>query len=123
MAIPRETKQEFVRRLRVTRDTGVDLEISLKFKGEFEEADKVAAATAALTRQIDKLLGQIIDEWLAQGLDIVAEITGVNASLEKSIDKINKDVETAQNVVKAIGFIDDAVAIAAKVAATISKAL
>jgi t-SNARE complex subunit (syntaxin) len=47
----------------------------------------------------------------------------VNASLEKSIDKINKDVETAQNVVKAIGFIDDAVAIAAKVAATISKAL
>jgi hypothetical protein len=118
-AVPEETKQEIVQRLLVTKQRGHSLEITLRFKGKVDEADKVAASTAELSRRIEILLGQIIDEWLAQGADIVEEITRVNARLQNSITAIKKGVQTAQNVVKAIGFIDDAVGIAAKLAAAV----
>ncbi|MGF1641086.1 MAG: hypothetical protein ACFCUO_09070 [Rhodospirillales bacterium] len=119
MAIPEPTKLEIVQRLHVAKQRGNSLVITLRFKGETDEAARVAASTAALSTQIDTLLGQIIAEWLDQGTDIVADITRANAGLQRSITEIGKGLHTAQNVVKAIGLIDEAAAIAARIAAAV----
>ena len=120
MAIAEETKLEIVQRLLVAKQRGNSLEITLKFKGDAEKANEVAVSTAELSKQIDILLAQIIEEWLAEGAEIVGEITQVNARLQRSITEITKGVQTAQNVVKAIGLIDDAIAIASRLAAAVA---
>ena len=117
MAISKSKKQEIVQRLLVTKQRAHNLEIILRFAGNSEEADAVKETTSALTVQIDTLLSQLINEWLASSVGVVEDIRDGNAKLQRAINKVSRGVDTAQNVVKAIGFIDEAVVIAAKLAA------
>lgn len=120
MAVTEETKLEIVQRLLVTKQKAHSLEILLRFKGKGDQADDVAASAAELSNQIDALLGQIIDEWLAQSTEIVADLKKANETLQRSVTAIKKGVQTAQNIVKAIGIIDDAAALAGKVISVVS---
>ena len=120
MAVPQQTKQDIVQGLLVTKQKGHILEITLRFKGNNDEADEVAAKTTELSNEIDTLLGQIIDEWLAQSRGDVASIKEANSNLQRSIRSIQNGVATAQKVVKAIGFIDDAIVIASKFASAVA---
>ena len=117
MDISERKKQEIIQGLLVTKQRAHNLEIILRFAGNSEEADAVKETTSALTAQIDTLLSQLISEWLASSVDVVENIKNSNANLQRAINKISRGVDTAQNIVKAIGFIDEAVAIAAKLAA------
>ena len=120
MAVTKTTKLEFVQRLLSTKQKASTLEMTLRFKGKKDEADQVKNSNAKLQSQIDILLGKIIDDWLAQGTQITDEIKGLNTKLQRSIASIQNNVNTAQNIVKAVGLIDDAVALAAKVAKSIA---
>ena len=120
MAVSQQTKQDIVQGLLVTKQKAHALEITLRFKREGDEADQVAARAAELSNEIDKLLAQMIDEWLVQSRGDVANLKQTNSKLQRSIRSIQKGVETAQSVVKAIGFIDDAIVIASKFASAVA---
>ncbi len=120
MAITKESKQEMIQRLLVTKQKAHNLEIDLRFKGKNEDADEVAKKTTKLSRKIDKLLNAVINDWLVQKDEIIQGISKANTSLQKSIRQIQNDVETAKNIVNAIGYIDDVVVIAGQIASAIS---
>jgi len=111
--IPADSKEELIQGLLVTKQRANILEVRLLLRGETgEEAKKVAEKSKALTRQIDKLLGQVMDEWQGQAAKIIKDIKTANAALQRSITNIRKKVQTAQNIVKAIGLIDEVITIA-----------
>ena len=57
-------------------------------------------------------------EKLVKGISsIEAELTKMNTKLEAAVAEIKKQINVAENVVKIIGLLDDAVAIAKKVVA------
>lgn len=114
------TKQSIINDLLVTKQSGHRLEIALRFKGKANEANDVKRKTDELTDKIDDLLGQVMEEWSGQSKEIIAEIVKANSSLKAAINDIKRDLEIAENVVKAIGYIDDAVAIAAEIASKIT---
>jgi len=120
MAMTEATKLEFVQRLLATKQKASALEITLRFKGEKEEANQVKESNSKLQSQIDKLLGMIIDDWSTQGAQITDEIKGLNTKLQRKIASIRNNVNRAQNIVKAVGLIDNAVALAANVAKVIA---
>ena len=110
--IPKNSKEEIIQRLLVTKQKAISMKVRLLLRDKKDDAKKVRKKSRALSRQIDKLLGQVMDEWQDQGTKIIKEIKTVNSALQKSITNIKKNVKTAQNIVKAIGLIDDAIAIA-----------
>ena len=120
MALSKQSKQEMIQRFLVTKQKAHNLEIDLRFKGKSEDADKVAKKTAELSGKIDALLVSVIDNWLGRKDVIIQGIKEANTSLQKSIRQIQNDVETAKNIERAIGYIDDVVVIAAKIASAIS---
>ena len=110
--ISKNSKEEIIQGLLVTKQKAHALEVRLLLKGKEEEGKKVARKSKALSRQIDILLGQVMDEWQGQGNKIIKDIKSANADLQKSIAEIKRNVKTAQNIVKAIGLIDDAIVMA-----------
>lgn len=114
MAVAAKTKEEIIDRLLVTKQKSNRLEMTLRFKGQVNEANEVQKKTKKLNKQIDILLGQLIDEWLADSRGVIKDLVQGNANLQRSLAKIKRGVQTAQNLVKALGFIDDAIVIASK---------
>lgn len=110
--IPKNSKEEVIQKLLVTKQRANILEVRLLLRNKEEEAKKVAKKSKALTRQIDKLLGQVMDEWQGQATKIINDIKTANTTLQKSITNIKKKVQTVNNIIKAIGLIDDVIAIA-----------
>ena len=108
MPISNNDKREITRRLLRTKQKAHDLEITLLFDGKTEEAKGVAEKAAALSTQIDVLLGQMMNEWLGEGLSIIEDIKRTNVSLQASIRQIEQGLNLANNLARALGFIDDA---------------
>jgi len=119
MAMTQESKQEVIQRLLVGNQKAQILEISLRFKGKGDEADKVAQKASELSSRIDALLSQVLEDWLGQADAIIQEVKDANTSLQQSIRKIKQGVKTTENLVKAIGFLDDLIATATKIAGAI----
>jgi hypothetical protein len=86
-------------------------------QGKPDEADKIRPGNTRLSREIDILIGQMMDEWLGDADRTMKDLTAVNAKLEAAVAEIKKQINVAQNVVKALGLLDDAVAIAKKAVA------
>ena len=119
MAVSKLIKQQIIQNLLVTKQKSHNLEMTLRFKGQTQQADLVAAKTQELTAEIDTLLVKLLDEWLTESVGVVGEIRSGNTRLQTSIRKVSQGVQTAQNIVKAIGFVDDAIAIAARISTVI----
>ena len=110
--ISKNSKEEIIQGLLVTKQKAHALEVRLLLKGKQKDGKKVARKSKALSRKIDILLGQVMDEWQGQGNKIIKDIKSANADLQRSIAEIKRNVKTAQNIVKAIGLIDDAIVMA-----------
>jgi peptidoglycan hydrolase CwlO-like protein len=85
-----------------------NVEARLRFRGDTAEADQIKEKHDELREAIDKLRGQIADKWTADAADIEAEIRKRNTKLQDSIRSIQNDIQTAENVVKILGLVDDA---------------
>ena len=110
--ISKNSKEEIIQRLLITKQRSIALEVRLLVKGKSEEANKIKSKTKALTRQIDQLLSKLMDEWIGQAVMVIGNITKTNAALQTSITKVKNNEKTAENIVKAIGLVDDAINIA-----------
>ncbi|MBM4276629.1 MAG: hypothetical protein FJ130_01950 [Deltaproteobacteria bacterium] len=67
--------------------------------------------------EIDILIGEMMDEWLGDAEGAMKGLAKINTKLEAAVAEIKKQINVARNVIKIIGLLDDAVAIAKKVAA------
>lgn len=109
------SKEEIIDKLLFTLYRSGKLEARLLVTGEIDKADIVAEKSDALNQQIKTLIGQVMDEWLGQSTVVIKDIKITSANLQRSITKIKKNVNTAKNIVKAIGLIDDTITIAKKI--------
>jgi hypothetical protein len=117
MAFSPSDKEQVVEGLIAARRQAQLAELSLRSQGQNQQADNVRAATAALSTKIDALIAAMMRDWLGQVAQVIGDLKARTSDLEKAVDQIKKQVEIAQTVVKVIGFVDQAVAIAAKVLA------
>ena len=117
MPISTPNKQLLIRSLQNARNKGDELEIELIIQGRAADAMKVRAATDRLSKQIRKLINGAKKSWRGNAKALQTNMQARNAKLQSSIRDIKKKVKVAQNIVKAVGFIDDAVVLAAKVMA------
>ena len=117
MAFTPSDKEKFLGALIDTRSAGQTGEIKLRFQQLTAEADQVKAACDRLTDQIDTLTGELMTEWLGNANKAIADLGKRSAAVDDAVANIQKKVKLGQTVVKLVGGLDDAVAIAKKVLA------
>lgn len=114
MAFTDSEKEKFLASLMDMRRKGQRTEVNLRFQQETARADQVKEANKRLTGQIDDQEGELMHDWLGSATNAMTELGKKSKGIDTVIADIKKKVKIAENVVKAIGFIDDAVAIAKK---------
>ena len=117
MAFEQTQKEKVIESLMAEHRQGQVAEINLRLQGKPDEAEKVWQNNSRLAAEIDILIGQLMDEWLGNAERAIKGLAKISAKLETAVAEIKKQINIAQNVVKIIGLLDDAVAIAKKVAA------
>jgi hypothetical protein len=117
MAFEQTQKEKVIESLMAEHRQGQLTEVSLRLQGKPDEADKVWQENTRLAAEIDILIGQMMDEWLGNAERAIKGLAKINTKLEAAVAEIKKQMNVAQNVVKIIGLLDDAVAIAKKVVA------
>ena len=115
MAFSQDDKLTFLDALMDARRQGQLAEISLRSQGLTADADKMHKSVTVLSAQIDALIGRMMEDWLGQVDKAIADLAACTKGLQTAVDQIKKKVAIAQTVVKALGFVDQAVAAAAKV--------
>jgi hypothetical protein len=114
MAFTPNEKEKFLAALIDTRSAAQTAEIRLRFQERTTEAEQVKNACDELSDEIDTLTGQLMDDWVGNANKAIADLGKKSAVVDNAIGDIKKKLKIAQNVVKLIGAIDDAVAIAKK---------
>jgi predicted transcriptional regulator len=117
MAFKPTDKEKVLESLMAAHRQGQITEINLRLQEKPDEAEKVWQENSRLSAEIDILIGQMMDEWLGDAERAIKGLAKINTKLEAAVAEIKKQINVAQNVVKIIGLLDDAVAIAKKVAA------
>jgi hypothetical protein len=115
MAFEQTQKEKVIESLMGEHRQGQIAEINLRLQGKPDEAEKVWQSNSRLSAEIDILIGQLMDEWLGNAERAIKGLAKISARLEAAVAEIKKQINVAKNVVKIIGLLDDAVAIAKKV--------
>ena len=90
-------------------------EIRMTLAGEVDLAKKSAARRKQLRAQIDRLQSQVATKWTVSAATIREALRGANANVQDKILKIKKKINVAENSIKVIGQIDDAIGFLKKV--------
>lgn len=114
MAFEPTDKEKVLESLMTAHRQGQVTEVSLRLQGKPDEADKIKSGNTRLSGEIDILIGQMMDKWLGDADRTMKDLTAVNAKLDAAVAEIKKQINIAQNVVKVLGLLDEAVAIAKK---------
>ena len=101
-----------------TQNKGLRLESMLMLQNR--DPTKVQKANSRLAKKIEQLRRKLHDEWVESADDVQREVTIANGQIEEAIKAIEKRIKIAENIVKAVGYIDRVVETASKVLAAIS---
>lgn len=115
MAFEQTQKEKVIESLMAEHRQGQIAEINLRLQAKTDEAEKIWQSNSRLSAEIDILIGQMMDEWIGNAERAIKGLAKISAKLEAAVAEIKKQIHVAQNVVKIIGLLDDAVAIAKKV--------
>jgi hypothetical protein len=115
MAFSQDDKLKFLDELMDVRRHGQLAEISLRSQGFADDAEKMHKSVMVLSAQIDVLIARMMEDWRGRVDKGIADMAACTKGLQTAVDQIRKQVAIAQTVVKALGFVDQAVATAAKV--------
>lgn len=87
-----------------------NVKVRLTLAGEDALAKKMETKRKALLKQIETLEGQIADQWTVEATDLTKKLQEANAKVQGRIRNIRKRVNVANNAIKIIDQIDDALA-------------
>lgn len=110
----KQNKEAAVAALMVTRQKATSLRARLLLQGEAEAAKKVAKRITKLDAKIEALLAKMMKSWASGASTRVGEIKSANKRIQTAIAAMKKKEKRAQQIVKAIGLIDDVIGLAAK---------
>ena len=110
--IAKAKKENIVQKLLITNQKATTMRTRLLIQGEADKAAEVQAKGQQLTNEIDNLLAQMMSSWAGNADQLAQKISGLNTNLQSTINKVKQRTQTAQQVVKAVGLIDDAISIA-----------
>ena len=108
----KEDKEKIVDNLLITKRKGHNLEINLMFKEREVEAEEVKTKTNELSKKVDLLLIDLMKDWIGSAKATVESTRKTNKNLQKTIRDIKNDVNVTKNIVKAVGYLDEAIMIA-----------
>lgn len=114
MSMSTTQKSRIIRSLRKTKQTTASLETHLRFVGEKEQADVLQQKVTELSRLIDRLLAREMEDWVGDSARILETQKANNAALQENIEQIKKAGGKMTGVVVAVGYVEEAIAIAMK---------
>jgi hypothetical protein len=117
MPISKANKEALYDSLDESKRKGQRLEIRLRFQGKNEDADQVKAKTDELSQQLDDLLAGIMENWSGNAKALITATKDTNKRLQASIRDIKNKIKIGENLVKALGYLDDAIKVAKKLLA------
>lgn len=106
-------KNELLDRLSVCYNRANYCKMLCDEKGNKEQAAQCDRRKKRLMVEIDGLLQDLYQDWIGRAEQLKPKLDKANTEIDKLIEKIEKDIECAQNIVKIIGYIDDVVKLAA----------
>ena len=104
-------KQVLIQSLLAAKTKSYTAEFELLLMGKADEANQVMQAGKPLSKKIDSLIAQTMQDWIGDANKLNKKVQLSNAKIQRSISEIRRDVNTANNVVKLVGYIDDVVGI------------
>ncbi|WP_052417423.1 hypothetical protein [Cellvibrio mixtus] len=109
MSIP---KTDAIHSMQVTLQRCQNLELILRFQEDSTNASLLGAKNKALRKQIDKLIIEAMKDWLEDAQEVTTKIKNANKNLQISITNVKNKKQKGENIVKALGLIDDVISIA-----------
>jgi len=122
MSVSQKDKEALIDSLLEASRKAIRLKLALKFQGKDAEAETVSDKKDALSDEIDRLIAGQMRAWNTSAAGHLATIGSANKKLQRAIREVKSAINTAQAVVKAIGYLDEAIAVAAEVAKKIAAA-
>ena len=110
--IPNTRKEEVVDKLIATKQKADRLYLNLRLLREEEEAKKARTKGKKLGRQIEVLLGKMMEQWGGNADKMIGELAEKNLKIQKSIAGIKKGVNRIAQTAKALSLIDDVIKLA-----------
>ena len=83
-------------------------------QGLAEEAVRLDRRRARLKLELDELLVCLYQDWMGEAKALQEKLITSNEDVNKSIKDIQDQIQTAQNITKVIGCLDDVINLAAK---------
>lgn len=114
-----EEKQDILHSLLAMQRQGQLAEIDLRLQNEKAQADKVWECTTRLSAEIDILIGRMMDEWLEMASTATQQLVDATSNIATVIADIKKKKQIASDVVKVLGYLDEAVDVAKKLAVAV----
>lgn len=107
-----EQKEETIHSLQVTLQRSQNLELILRFRIDDKNVKEIEKKNKKLSKQIDKLIVEAMQNWLLDAQDVAKEIKKANTNLQRAITSVKNRKKEAESIVKALGFVDDVLSIA-----------
>lgn len=85
-----------------------NVQIRLTLAGETDLANQLDTHRKALLAQIEKLQGQVADQWTVKAATLTEQLRAANDALQTRIRNIKNQVNVANNAIQIIGQIDGA---------------
>jgi len=85
-----------------------NVQIRLTLAGEADLANQLDTHRKALLAQIEKLQGQVADQWTVNASALTEKLQVANGDLQTRIRNIKNQVNVANNAIQIIGQIDGA---------------
>lgn len=111
----REEQRQILRRLLHTYLKTVDLEGALRLRGEKVLATSVAERVPKLQREVDRLRRDMWRRWHGGAARLDETLRAENARLQATIRDIERDVQTTDRVVRALGIVEDILSLVRRV--------
>ncbi len=105
-----EAKIDVINAMIVALGKVTNVEIRMRLAGENEQADELASKSRQLRQAIDRLRGQVADEWTVDAVELHDALRRANSRVQDRIRQIKKQIDIADSAIKVIGQIDEALA-------------
>lgn len=103
-----ESKLDVLKGMNSSLGKITNVQVRLTLAGEADMAKELDTHRKALLKQIEKLQGQIADQWTVDAEVLVQKLGKANNKVQTSIRNIKNKVNIVKNATQIIGQIDDA---------------
>ncbi len=104
-----EAKLDVLAAMNTTLGKLTNVQIRLQLAGEDALAEQIDTKRKALLKEIETLQGRVAEQWTVNAETIAEELRVANSKVQTRIRSIQKRVHVADNAIKIIARIDDAI--------------